>query len=115
MTDVVVSLSMATICFLNQCFPALVGAGTPTGVFPLQQAKITAPGYGGDVVLFARRKDGLHLAIHRRWDGAPAQRRAERMRSPFPGDRQGITNGCINVDPQVYEAMPKTGRLTISP
>jgi hypothetical protein len=115
-SDVVVSLSLATICFLNQCHPALVGAETPLGSFPMQQAHITAPGYGGDVVLFTRRKrDQLHLAVHRVYLLKPAQRRAERLRSPLPSDRRGVTDGCVNVEPQVYDAMPKAGTLTVVP
>lgn len=115
MSDVVVSLSLATICFLGQCHSALVGKHTPTGVFAMRQARITAPGYGGDVVLFARRADGIPLAIHRRWDGAPAQGRAARLLSPAATDRQGITAGCVNVDPAVYATMPKAGTLVINP
>lgn len=115
MSDVVVSIGMATICFLGQCYPALVGKQTPTGVFAMQQARITAPGYGGDVVLFARRYDGVPLALHRRWDGAPGQRRAERLLSQSAADRQGITAGCVNVDPAVYAIMPKAGTLIINP
>lgn len=103
--SVVVSIGAATICFLGACHPALIGSQTPSGVFPLQQARILAPGYGGDVLLFAQRKDGVPLAVHRVWLGSPSQRRLERLNSPITAYRQGVTGGCINVTPQVYDAL----------
>lgn len=103
--SVIVSLGAATICFLGSCYPALIGAETPSGVFPLQQARILAPGYGGDVLLYAQRKDGVPLAVHRVWLGSPSQRRLERLNSPITSYRRGVTGGCINVAPEVYDAL----------
>lgn len=105
MIDVVVSLSLASICFAGQCYPTLVGKQTPAGTFQLQQARITAPGYGGDVLLYGRRRDATLLAVHRTWLGNPAQRRAERLASPNPDARKNTTGGCINVEPVVYDAL----------
>lgn len=48
---VLVDLATATICFLNRCYPALVGAETPTDQFRLEQVRTKQPGYGGDVML----------------------------------------------------------------
>jgi len=67
--------------------------------------RITAdPGYGGDVVKFAEN-DTLVFAIHRVWTLSPKQRRLERLASPNPADRVGITNGCVNVAPEVYDRL----------
>lgn len=105
MIEVVVSLSMATICFLGQCHPALVGQETPTGVFPLQKAKISAPGYGGTVILYAKNRKGSLFAIHRPWLGRPQERRLERLYGIRAADRQGITGGCINISDAAYDAL----------
>lgn len=105
MIDVVVSLSMATICFLGQCHPVLVGNETPSGVFSFVHAKITEPGYGGDVLVFEAARGGSFYAAHRVWLGAPKQRRLERLRSTDPEVRKGITGGCINMAPEVYDSL----------
>lgn len=105
MIDVVVNLTAATICFLGQCYPALVGNETPTGVFSFQHAAILAPGYGGDVLVYDIYKDGVPLSVHRVYLGNPRERRAERLRHPNPTARRAITNGCINVAPEVYDAL----------
>lgn len=112
--SVTVSISLAVLCFTNQCYPALVGENTPTGTFQMTHALTNDPGYGGDVVVYAKRK-GVWLAVHRRWDGNPKQkeRRTALLASADASQRKGVTAGCINVDPAVYEAMPKTGTITI--
>lgn len=110
--SVTVSISLAVVCFANQCYPALVGDSTPTGTFQMTHALTNDPGYGGDVVVYGKRK-GRWLAIHRRYDLVPRQQRAARLASDNADLRRGVTAGCINVDPAVYDAMPKTGTLTI--
>lgn len=104
MIEVVVSLSLATACFAGQCHPALVGKQTPAGTYQLQQARITAPGYGGDVLLYGRRRDGVALAVHRVLN-IPGQRRLERLASDNPDTRRGITGGCVNLMPAVYDKL----------
>lgn len=61
------------------------------------------PGYGGDVLQFKETTTAWY-AVHRTWTLNPNQRREERLRSPNPKDRV-ITNGCINVDPKVYDRL----------
>ena len=46
---VLVDLATASICFLSQCYPALIGPDTPTGEFRLEQVRTQEAGYGGDV------------------------------------------------------------------
>lgn len=112
-----VSISQAQICFLNQCYPALIGQHTSPGVFPIMHARVNAPGYGGDVLVFATRIDGVPLAIHRVWLLKPEQRRLERLKGSVAA-RKGITGGCINVMPEVYQKLVdccSKGQLTIEP
>jgi len=101
---VVVDLALATICFLGQCHPALVGDDTPTGVFTLQLQATAAAGYGGDLLVFQEDRHSV-WAIHRVIAGRPGERRLERLRSGRPEQRRGITLGCINVMPQVYREL----------
>ena len=98
---IVVSLSLATICYLGQCHPALVGSGTPVGEFAIQHRMVVSPGYGGDVLAFQEDADSI-MAIHRVWTQDPKQRRAERLATGSAADRKRITRGCINVTPAVY-------------
>jgi hypothetical protein len=99
--SVVVSLSLATICFLNQCYPALVGNTTPAGHYQLTERRVLTPGYGGDVLSFKEEPNDV-FAIHRVWLGAPGERRLERLASAQVARRQGVTGGCINIAPEVY-------------
>ncbi|MFS2207739.1 hypothetical protein [Variovorax sp. Varisp36] len=98
-----VSLTAAMICFQGACHPALVGKDTPVGTFPLTQRIVQAEGYGGDVLQFKETAREV-FAVHRVWLGNPAQHRLERLRGPAAG-RRGITGGCINVAPEVYDAL----------
>lgn len=100
---VVVELGAATICFFGQCFPALVGDSTPLGQFDMIERRVVSEGYGGDVIQF--KDDGEFIfAIHRVWTGNPREQRYQRLRSNDPDDRF-ITDGCINIDPSVYERL----------
>ena len=101
---IVVSLSLATICFMGECHPALVGKDTPVGGFKVQQRIVASEGYGGDVLSFTEDEKGVY-AIHRVWTRRPGERRMQRLASSKASDRQTITNGCINVAPAVYEQL----------
>lgn len=115
MGDVIVHLATATICFLNACHPALIGVKTPKGEFPLVHMRVMEPGYGGDLLAFEHH-DNTTLAIHRLYH--TRQRREARIVSGETADRQGVTAGCINIEPAVYEALvdccSKGSRLTIT-
>lgn len=103
MTSVTVYLAKALICFAGQCHPALVGVSTPTGAFDLKERQVSASGYGGDVLQFDE-DDTFVWAIHRVWTGNPKEARIQRLQSSDP-KRRLITNGCINVMPEVYEQL----------
>ena len=100
---VIVDITLATICFANACYPALIGKATPVGEYQLALRITQSPGYGGDVIQFKETTDDV-FAIHRVWLGKPKERRLQRLASPDPAQRQ-ITNGCINVMPDVYEKL----------
>lgn len=105
---IVVDLALATICFLSGaeqvCHNALVGPSTPRGEFSLVQRLTKDPGYGGDVLQFAEDAKQVY-AIHRVWTLKPEQKRLQRLVSGDPKQRNSITNGCINVDPAVYQKL----------
>jgi hypothetical protein len=101
---VIVDLLTATICFLGSCHNVLVGPDTPSGQFKLAQRLTKDPGYGGDVLQFKETEKDVY-AIHRVWLLKPAQRRAERIKSHNITERTSITNGCINVEPEVYQEL----------
>lgn len=105
---IIVDVSMAVICFLQAgqqvCHNALVGPSTPKGTFSIVQRLTSDPGYGGDVLQFHEDSKSV-FAIHRVWTLKPEQRRLERLKSSDPKQRQSITNGCINVAPEVYQRL----------
>lgn len=107
--SILVSLALATICFTTQgqyeCYPALLGknTSTPAGEYTLIRRYTNDPGYGGDVLQFKETPTEVY-AIHRVWLLNPSQHRLERLKSTKVSDRF-ITNGCINVDPVVYEKL----------
>ena len=101
---IVVDLMLATICWAGQCYPALTGPATPRGEFQLVQRLTESPGYGGDVLQF-HETDTSVMAIHRVWILNPAEHRVSRLNSGDPARRRSITNGCINVSPEVYEKL----------
>ena len=103
MSDVIVSLSTAMICFMSSCYPALIGKDTPTGEFQLKQYSTTRPGYGGDILVF-KEDDNYVYAIHRVLN-IPKQRRKQRLKSNDISQRIDVTLGCINVDPVVYDSI----------
>lgn len=104
MSLVTVSLTAAVICFAGQCHNALVGKDTPTGTFQLAQRYTSQAGYGGDVLQYKETATAV-FAVHRVYTLAPRQRRPQRLASPVVADRQGVTGGCINVAPAVYDAL----------
>lgn len=100
---VIVDLAAATICFLGSCHPMLYGNDTPIGEFEITQRITQTAGYGGDVLQFYETADGVY-SIHRLWKLNPKQHRELRIKSLNPKDHL-ITNGCINVEPEVYEEL----------
>lgn len=105
---IVVDIALATICFLQSgqqvCHNALVGPSTPRGEFEVVQRLTQDPGYGGDVLQF--HEDAKQVfAIHRVWTLKPEQKRLQRLASSDAHQRRSITNGCINVAPEVYDAL----------
>lgn len=69
------------------------------------ERRVLAPGYGGDVIQFKYdERRNFVWAIHRVWRGSPMQHRERRLETPDPNDNW-ITNGCINVMPDVYEEL----------
>lgn len=91
------------ICFQEMCYPALVGNKTPIGEFTLSHRSTVIPGYGGDILQFHEDKTTIY-AVHRVLTTNPKQQREKRLRSKNPKDRK-ITNGCVNVDPEVYKLL----------
>lgn len=95
--------------------PALYGKGagedegedrnvTPAGIFTLQEYSANSRQYeGGRVLAFLCQRAGCYV-IHPTWNGAPAERRNERLASPSVEDN-AISNGCINVPTEFYQRM----------
>jgi hypothetical protein len=101
---VIVDLALATICFMGSCHPALVGPETPRGTFALDYQATVVPGYGGDLLVF--KEDEARLwAIHRVYTAKAEEKRVKRLQAGAPADRKGITHGCVNVMPDVYERL----------
>jgi hypothetical protein len=109
---ITVKLALALICLPDQCHHALVGKNTVPGRYRLQRRYVTSPGYGGDVLAY-RETPSWVMAIHRVWTLKPSQRREERLASDDPRDRQSITDGCINVSPEVYDQISPDAELII--
>lgn len=100
---VLVDLSAALICFLGSCYPALIGTSTPVGEYRLEQRSTDVSGYGGDLLVFREAETSV-FAIHRVITFNPAQQRLQRLQSNKARDRI-ITDGCINVAPEVYSQL----------
>ncbi len=94
---ILVDVAAAVICFAEVCHPALVGRATPRGEFLAQHTATKLPGFGGDVLVF-HEGQSYRMAIHRTWRGR------ERLYEA-PSSNRVVTNGCINVEPEVYEAL----------
>lgn len=101
-----VFLAKALVCFAGQCFPILYGERTPTGTFYMTERVILEEGYGGDNVLSFKETEKEVFSIHRWYRGSPGERRLERLRTPDPTDNK-VSNGCINVDDEVFAALLK--------
>lgn len=105
---IVVRLAEAVLCMAATCFPVLVGANTRPGTYPIHILHTQQRGYGGDVLLYDRDATGW-FAIHRTFPGR------ERMYDLPATQRRRITAGCINVQPNVYEALRGAHALRIEP
>ena len=101
---VIVNLATALICFAGNCYPALIGANTPIGEYTIEQRATSSPGYGGDVLMF-KEDDKMVYAVHRVITFNASQRRIERLQLELPARARIITDGCINVMPEVYEKL----------
>lgn len=104
--EVVVNLTLATICYLGQCHPALVGNDTRPGTYAVQKRLVRQPGYGGDVLSYRETPTEIY-AIHRVYTLKPKQRREYRLYHGTVAERQNVTGGCINIDPIVYDNLAK--------
>jgi hypothetical protein len=102
---VLINLTLAVICFGSnmECHPILYGDKTPQGEFAMVVRVTPQVGYGGDVIQFHKDEKQIY-AIHRLWTRSPQQKREERISSPDISRRK-ISNGCINVQPEVYELL----------
>jgi hypothetical protein len=107
--SIIVSIALASICFtyhgVEECHSVLLGKNpaTPTGEFTLIRRYTSDPGYGGDVLQFKENPHEVY-AIHRIWLLNPKQNRPARLKSKIIADHF-ISNGCINVDVDVYEKL----------
>jgi len=105
-------LSKALLCVASQCWPVLVGKDTPPpGIYPVVQRLTEDPGYGGDVLQFHEDSKTVY-AIHRLWTLNPKEKRAARLADPNPKNRI-ITNGCVNIDPLVYNYLAVNYRNSV--
>lgn len=116
MGNIIVHVASALICFSGNCHPALVGSATPEGQYPIVHVRTDLAGYGGDVLAFAQDAAGVY-AIHRVWTLIPRQRRIALLSGKNAQARMHVTEGCINVMPDVYQALVdccSRGRVTIT-
>lgn len=100
---ITVDLAAAVICFAAQCYPALVGESTPRGEFELGHYTTDDPMYGGDLLVFKVQGASI-FAIHRVLD-LPGEQRFARIHSPYARHRISVTDGCVNVTPEVFEKL----------
>ena len=104
---VTVFLAQALICVGAQCFPALVGDTTPTGVFPLVPVQVRGHEYM-QAMAFAQDEAGRYFAVHTVPRGA-----TRRHRLLARGGATGVTNGCINVGAAVFQHLKGATQITI--
>lgn len=114
MATITVSLSKALLCIASECFPALVGNATPTGSYELTRLLVQSPGYGGDVLKYTETDEAV-FAIHRVWTLNKKEHRLSRLETGSVNQRTGITGGCINVMPDVYDMIDDGDTLDIVP
>jgi hypothetical protein len=93
-------LSTMLLCLGIECWPALAGNDTLTGVYQLQLTPVEEPEYKGDVIVYRETATSIY-AIHRTYPGR------ENMYTLPDEKRRHVTNGCINVEPFVYERLVK--------
>lgn len=103
-----VFLSLAILCMDGECHPILAGNMTPTGEFPLELRITKQRGFGGEILLFLDGREGWY-AIHKTWPGR------EKMYGLPPEKRRHISHGCINVKPELYDALRLRSRVTVRP
>jgi len=101
--NVLVDIAAAVICFAGTCHNALVGNDTPRGEFTLAPYTIEDPRYGGDLLVFKHDGQAVY-AVHRVLD-IEGQQRIARIHSPYAKHRVTITAGCVNVTPEVFDAL----------
>lgn len=109
---ITVVLHLALLCYMGKCYPALVGPGTPIGTFQIKHEKTTHRGYGGDILVFKENRTSV-WAIHRVWLGRPSEHRLKRLQSNDVALRRSVTNGCINVMPDVYAELVGAKNLIV--
>ena len=107
---IIVDTQTATACIQDECYPVLIGKNTPKGTFGLQLSTTPDPLYKGSVLVFKEDTKGTY-AIHRVWNGTPAERRNQRLKGTV-SDRL-ITNGCINVSDDTYEIFKSHRKVII--
>ncbi len=95
------SLAAATLCWNDQCVPALVGHDTPTGIYTLSPQPTHERGYGGDILLF-KSTDTAWYAVHRTWPGR------ERLYKLPAERRRNVSMGCVNIEPASYAELSRT-------
>lgn len=95
---VTIDVIAAVICFSGSCHPALVGKETPKGVYQLVLVTKGVPPKFGESVLSFKETERDIFAIHRTWPG-------REKRYVLPPEKRVMTAGCVNVEPQVYEAL----------
>lgn len=101
--EVIVNVATALICFTGQCYPALVGTNTPLGEYQMKQYRTPIPAYGGTVLAF-KETATVVFAVHQTINVA-GQNRPARLKSNDVTQRINITNGCVNVEPEVYRKL----------
>ncbi len=99
MDAVTVFLAKALICFAGNCHPALIGHDTVPGTYDMSILYTQQRGYGGDVLMYDQ-DDRNWYGIHRTFDNLPHR---ERLYSRDAEARRYVTQGCVNVEPDVYE------------
>jgi hypothetical protein len=93
-------LSTMLLCLGIECWPALAGVDTLPGTYPLTLMPVEEPEYRGDVLAY-RETDTIIYSIHRTYPGR------EKMYTLPDEKRRRITNGCINIEPNVYDRLVK--------